>query len=282
MAEFEQQTQTLSLRISEALSNRLERIRATEIRNRNPGTDGTFSGIVSTVARLARVVVAEVAHHVTQRGNARQFLLASDAERFAYLDLLREAVRVEDLSVVGYCVMSNHVHLVLIPHRVEALALALKSTHGRYASYWNACHALSGHAWQGRFYSCPLDEGHLWQALRYTELNPVRAGLAAQAAAWRWSSAAAHCGLAEPDACLDREPWRHRWSEETWRRFLEAGEAESELRALRRSTHTGRPLGGAEFIRKIEQETGRRLTPRQGGRPAKGIADKQEAFGFAK
>ena len=61
----------------------------------NPGTDGTFSGIVSIVARLARVVVAEVAHHVTQRGNARQFLLASDAERFAYLDLLREAVRVE-------------------------------------------------------------------------------------------------------------------------------------------------------------------------------------------
>jgi len=171
---------------------------------------------------------------------------------------------------------------IRIPHGVEALALALKSTHGRCASYWNASHALSGHAWQGRFYSCPLDEGHWWQALRYTELNPVRAGLAAEAAAWRWSSAAAHCGLAEPDACLDMEPWRHRWSEETWQRFLEAGEAESELRALRRCTHTGRPLGGAEFIRKLEQETGRSLTPRKGGRPPKGIVDKQEAFGFAK
>ncbi|MGO9271570.1 MAG: hypothetical protein ACLQOO_15125 [Terriglobia bacterium] len=78
------------------------------------------------MARSARVVVAEVAHHVTQRGNARQFLLASDAERFAYLDLLRDVVRVEDLSVVGYGVMWNHVRLVLIPHRVEALALALK------------------------------------------------------------------------------------------------------------------------------------------------------------
>jgi len=235
------------------------------------GTDGTFSGIVWAVARLARVVVAEVSHHVTQRGNARRFLLASDAERFAYLDLLREAARVEDLSVVGYCAMSNHVHLVLIPHRAEALALALKSTHGRYASYWNASHGLSGHAWQGRFYSCPLDEGHGWQALRYTELNPVRAGLAAEAAAWRWSSAAAHCGLAEADACLDMEPWRHRWSEETWQRFLKAGEAESELRALRRCTHTGRPLGGAEFIRKLEPETRRCVTPRQGGRPQKAL-----------
>ena len=96
------------------------KIRGQENPGENPGTDGTFSGIVSIVARLARVVVAEVAHHVTQRGNARQFLLASEAERFAYLDLLREAVRVEDWSVVGYGVMSNHVHRVLIPHRVEA------------------------------------------------------------------------------------------------------------------------------------------------------------------
>jgi len=115
----------------------------------------------------------------------------------------------------------------------------------------------------------------------------VRAGRAAEAAAWRWSSAAAHSGLAEPDACLDAcldmEPWRHRWSEETWQRFLEAGEAESELRALRRCTHTGRPLGGAEFIRKLEPETRRCLTPRQGGRPPKAMVDKkQEAFGFAK
>jgi REP element-mobilizing transposase RayT len=102
------------------------------------------------MARLARVAVAEVAYHLTQRGNARQYLLDSDAERTVYLDLLRAAVRVEGLSVVGYCLMSNHVHLVVIPHRAEALAGALKSTHGRYASYWNATQASSGHAWQGR------------------------------------------------------------------------------------------------------------------------------------
>lgn len=136
------------------------------------------------MARMARVAVAGVAYHVTQRGNGRQFLLDSDAERLVYIDLLRAAARSEGLSVMGYCLMSNHVHLVGVPERAESLARALQSTHGRYASYWNAAHRVCGHAWQGRFYSCPLDEGHLWRALRYVELNPVRAGIAAEAAAW--------------------------------------------------------------------------------------------------
>jgi REP element-mobilizing transposase RayT len=60
------------------------------------------------MARLARVVAVDVPHHVTQRGNARQFILASDAERMVYLDLLRQAVQLHGLSVIGYCLMSNH------------------------------------------------------------------------------------------------------------------------------------------------------------------------------
>jgi putative transposase len=235
------------------------------------------------MARLARVVVADVAHHVTQRGNGRQFLLASDSERMVYLDLLRQAVQVEGVRVVGYCLMSNHVHLVLIPRRAEALAVALKQTHGRYAAYWNAAHASRGHAWQGRFYSCPLDEAHLWQALRYAELNPVRAGMASEAGAWPWSSAAAHCGTASPDACLEMSAWRRRWSEESWRRFLEAGETQAELDALRRCTHTGRPLGSGEFVGSLESHTERRLAPQKGGRPRKPVADpRQIGFAFPK
>jgi REP-associated tyrosine transposase len=151
------------------------------------------------VARLARVVAVDVAHHVAQRSNARQFILASDAERAVYLDLLRQAVQLHPISLIGYCLMSNHVHLVVIPRKAKALATALKRAHGRYAAYWNAAHASSGHVWQGRFYSCPLDSGHLWEALGYAELTPVRAGLVPHAELWRWSSAAAHCGKAEPD-----------------------------------------------------------------------------------
>jgi len=219
------------------------------------------------MARLARVVIADVAHHVTQRGNSRQMILSSDAERQVYLDLLKQAVELHAVSVLGYCLMSNHVHLVVIPHHAEALAGALKQVHGRYAAYWNVAHAGSGHVWQGRFYSCPMDPGHLWTALRYVELNPVRAGLVKEAVAWPWSSAAAHCGQAAPPACLDMTEWRKHWKEAAWKKFLAAGEAEAEVAALRRCTHSGRPLGAAEFVRKLERQTGRRLTAQKGGRP---------------
>ena len=184
-----------------------------------------------------------------------------------YLDLLRQAVREHELSVVGYCLMSNHVHVVVIPRRQEALAEAFHHVHGRFASFWNVAHASSGHVWQGRFYSCPMDPGHLWTALRYAELNPVRAGMVAEAAAWPWSSAAAHCGTADPDACLEMSLWRKAWSEASWKSFLQQGETESELFALRRATHTGRPLGEAEFVETLELKTLRRLTPQKGGRP---------------
>ncbi len=93
-----------------------------------------------------------------------------------YLELLREDIERCQVTLLGYCLMSNHVHLVMVPNKADGLAQALKHTHGRYASYWNAGHGSSGHLWQGRFYSCPLDQPHLWEALRYTELNPVRAG----------------------------------------------------------------------------------------------------------
>src|SRR5580658_5444996 len=77
---------------------------------------------------------------------------------------------------------------------------ALKETHGRFASYWNAVHHSTGHVWQGRYYSCPLDEPHLWEALRYTESHPVRASLVTRAECWNWSSATAHCGADATEA----------------------------------------------------------------------------------
>src|SRR5258708_30000450 len=116
------------------------------------------------MARFARVVVVDVAHHVTQRGNARQVILSSDGDRVAYLELLRQYSELHGLALLGYCLMSNHVHLIAVPRGAEALAQALKHAHGRYASHWNARNSSSGHVWQGRFYSCPLDETHLWAA----------------------------------------------------------------------------------------------------------------------
>lgn len=231
------------------------------------------------MARLPRVVIADVAHHVTQRGNARQVILANDADRITYLELLRQYSELYGLSLLGYCLMSNHVHLIAIPRSPNAMAKTLQHTHGRFASYWNALQSSSGHVWQGRFYSCPLDDSHLWTALRYVELNPVRAHMVPAAPQWRWSSAAAHCGTAAPDTLLEMKPWRERWTEAAWSEYLSAGEMATELAALRQCTYTGRPLGTRDFVSALEKSTLRLLAPRKGGRPKK-TPDKPAQHGF--
>ncbi len=184
------------------------------------------------MGRLARVIAVGVAHHVTQRGNGRRFLLDSDADRRIYLELLQENLKLHEVLLVGYCLMSSHVHLIVIPSDAEGLAVSMKHTHGRYASYWNVVHNSSGHAWQGRYYSCPLDRPHLWEALRYTELNPVRAKLVTEATSWARSSAAAHCGAAQGDTFLSLALWHAHWTNTSWRRYLAEGETETELGKL--------------------------------------------------
>jgi len=121
--------------------------------------------------------------------------------------------------------------------------------------------------WQGRFYSCPLDTPHLWAALRYAELNPVRAGMVAQSEDYPWSSAAAHCGTAEPDALLEMNNWQQHWNHKSWREYLAAQTTEAEHAAIRQCTHTGRPLGTPEFIAALEERMRRKLAPKKGGRP---------------
>jgi putative transposase len=130
--------------------------------------------------------------------------------------------------------------------------------------------------WQGRFYSCALEEAHLWTALRYVELNPVRAGMVGAAEHWRWSSAAAHCGTAIPEAMLEMERWRKRWTAAEWGQYLAQGESATEVSALRRATHTGRPLRTAEFVAGLEQLTSRPLAPQKGGRPKKTSGDSRQ------
>ena len=228
------------------------------------------------MARLPRVVIADVAHHVTQRGNARQVIFGGHPDRLAYLELLRQHCALYRLPLLGYCLMSNHVHLIVIPRAAHSLAQALKHTHGRYAAYWNARQSSSGHVWQGRFYSCPLDDSHLWTALRYVELNPVRAGMAAAAAQWKWSSVAAHCGASLAAPLLEMDLWRKRWTAAEWRSYLAAGESSAEVAALRQFTHTGRPLGSTAFVAGLEQSTLRLLALRKRGRRGKPTPDSDQ------
>ena len=219
--------------------------------------------------RRSRVVIAGCAHHVTQRGNNLQDVFFADDDRRVFLALLAEAAERFELAVDGYCLMTNHVHLVVTPRREASLADALKRTNQLYAQYVNRLHGRSGHLWQDRFFSCPLDEVHFWRALVYIERNPVRARLCRKAWRWPWSSAGAHCGEKDRTGLLDLAGWGKRMDTQRWRNLLTAADDEKQLARLRLCTSRGRPLGSDSFISKLERVLGRRLRPLPVGRPNK-------------
>ncbi|MGB2823526.1 MAG: transposase, partial [Phycisphaerae bacterium] len=144
------------------------------------------------MARLARVVAPGYPHHVMQRGNRRQKTFFSVGDYSAYLELLAEWCGKCGVEVWAYCLMPNHVHLVVVPATADGLRRGIGEAHRRYTRRINFRKGWRGHLWQGRFASFVMDEDYLLEAVRYIEMNPVRAGLAATADAWRWSSAAAH------------------------------------------------------------------------------------------
>jgi len=223
--------------------------------------------------RIGRIVIPGCPHHVTQRGNNRQDVFFVDDDRRAYLSILAEQGRRFGLTVQGYCLMRNHVHLVVTPRGADSLAKAVGRTHWLYTRHVNRLHGRSGHLWQNRFFSCALDETHVWRALAYVERNPVRAKLVRRAWRYRWSSAAAHvevagCASDGPDL-LEMAWWRTRQTPAAWREVLTAGDDPTELAALRVGLGRGRPLGSDRFIAKLETLLGRRLRPRPPGRPRK-------------
>ena len=237
------------------------------------------------MARFRRVVAIDIPHHITQRSNARRQVFDCEADRLIYLRLLREHCQLSQLSLLGYCLMSNHVHLVAIPRRIDSMALTLRHTHGRYAAYLNTRQQVTGHVWQGRYYSCPLGEGHVWAALRYIECNPVRAGIVTAPESYAWSSAAAHSHGEDGRNLLELHSWMASWTPQEWRAFIGAPAAsdheQEEAAAIRKSTHTGRPLGAADFVRDLERRLGRALAPLPGGRPRKRQADGvQQTFSY--
>ncbi len=220
----------------------------------------------SCVGRIARVVIPGVWHHVTQRGNRRQDVFFQDADRRQYLELLRRYCTRYGVRVTGYCLMTNHVHILAVPSGETSLARAFGQTHHDYARWLNMTRGDSGHLWQNRYFSCPMGEDYQWEALRYVELNPVRAGLVTAAEAWPWSSAAAHiCDLAE-ETLLDFADWRQRWCSKEWREALSDGSNDAALlERIREATRTGRPAAADTLVKEMERKVGRRLRPNKRG-----------------
>ncbi len=217
--------------------------------------------------RVSRIVLPGRPHHVTQRGNNRQDVFFVDDDRRVYLGLLKQQAGRFGLTILGYCLMSNHVHLVAVPAGEEALAQAVGRTHFLYTQYVNRLHGRSGHLWQNRFFSCTLDEPHLWNALVYVERNPVRARLTRVPWMYVWSSAMAHTGGSDASGLLDLEYWAKEWSPAKWKEALRAGDDPEETRRLRLHTSRGRPLASDRLLARLEHKLGRRLRPLPVGRP---------------
>ncbi len=145
--------------------------------------------------RRARVVFEGVVHHITQRGNYRQNVFEDDSDKRKYVEFIREYSEKYGMKIYAYCLMSNHVHFIAAPVKEDSLAMTFKYSNMRYSSYFNRKNKRSGHLWQGRFYSCPLQFEHALEALRYVERNPVRARMVELPWEYEWSSAREHVGF---------------------------------------------------------------------------------------
>jgi putative transposase len=228
--------------------------------------------------RQRRVVIPNCPHHITQRGNNQRAIFFGDGDREVYLSLLKKYTLEYGVEILGYCLMTNHVHVIATPAAPSGLAKAFGRTHNDYARWLNIRHRESGHVWQNRFFSCPIASHYLWAVLAYVERNPVRAGLVSRCHEWRWSSAPAHLNRSSRNDWLSMDVWVQHWTPGLWRVALEDGLAEAEIRGrLAEATQTGRPFGEDPFVEACEQKLGLSLRKLKPGRKAKPQANELES-----
>jgi len=216
---------------------------------------GDFAWHGGNMSRLARIVVPGCPHHITQRGVRSMRIFSNDGERLDYLRLLRVHAEKHGVRFIAYCLMPNHIHLVAIPERADSLARALGEAHRLYTTSVNSGIGVRGYLFQGRFYSCPMDERHTVSAIAYVERNPVRAGLSFKAWEYQWSSAAYHTGIVGEDRLVSECGFLGEPCE--WRNFLDTEPSMPD--GFKKNFKTGRPLGPAAFYERLEHLTGRIL-----------------------
>ena len=222
------------------------------------------------MCRQSRLVIPGIPHHITQRGNRRQDVFHTEDDRHDYIEILSEYFDKYKIDLVGYCLMTNHTHEIVIPPYEDSLHLAFKAIHRRYAFHKNRSLGWCGHFWQERFFSSPIENWALSTVLRYVERNPVRAGMVSTAEDYEWSSARVHCGLSSSKALkLDPISWWDDSAYGPWSDFLNSQNADKETEAFKDSLKKGLPIGSDAFIEELEQLSGRCQRIRPLGRPRK-------------
>jgi putative transposase len=229
------------------------------------------------MARLPRLTLTGYPHHVILRGNNRQEIFMSVADReFMRLVLVEEAKQ-HGVEVHAYVLMSNHIHLLLTPQRDQALPRMMQALGRRYVRHFNLRHGRTGTLWEGRYRSSLIQtERHLLACMVYMDLNPVRAGLVADPAEHLWSSHGHYTG-ARVDKTLT--PHALYWQlgntpfdrEAAYTDLVRAGLSANQVGALTQATLSGWALGDEGFKRGLQSQTERRVSPARAGRPLKTI-----------
>jgi len=222
--------------------------------------------------RIARIVAVGYPHHITQRGNYRQNIFSDDTDRKKYLSFLKDEAKRYQLSILTYSLMTNHVHFIGVPEKEDSMAKVFKYAHMKYSQYYNKKMCVSGHLFQGRFFSSVMDEAHTIACARYIERNAVRAKMVDSPELWEWSSAKTHCGLAENDELGVNKLFDYiGYGQKEWKKFIDLSDTQDEVRRIRENTRKGRPLGTDNFIEKLEKKLSRLLKLKPQGRPKKRI-----------
>lgn len=219
--------------------------------------------------RRYRIVVPEQPHHVIQRGNRSQQVFFYPGDKILYLKLLKKQIIKHNVKVWAYCLMDNHVHLVMVPKTQEGLAKAVAETNRKFTCHINDRYGWRGYLWQGRFISFVMDEAYLIQTVRYVENNPVRAGMVENAWDYLWSSARNHVKGAE-DPLLSDCPIASIVGD--WKDYLKKPEGEGILKEIRKHILSGLPLGEDGFMESLAGKLGIKaedLKPKTKGRPRK-------------
>ena len=224
--------------------------------------------------RKARIVVANAPHHLIQRGHNKKAVFVSDEDYLYYLDNLREWKQALGCKIYAYCLMSNHVHLIVDPgSNPDALGLLMKRVAGRQTRYVNRLEGRSGTLWEGRYKSSPIQiETYLLACSRYIELNPVRAKIVKKPEAYRWSSYRVKVGIADQE-WIDKDPSYRalgRTQEERAKRYsawVHDAIPEGEWDQIRAAVQRGQLTGTNRFISEVARRVGLRVEFRSQGRP---------------
>lgn len=226
--------------------------------------------------RTSRIVLACYPHHIIQRGHNRQAVFVTDGDYLYYLENLREWKEVYGCKIYAYCLMMNHVHLIMDPGKeARNLASLMKRVAGRYTRHVNRHERRTGSLWEGRFKSSPIStDEYLLACCRYVELNPVRAGIVADPADYRWSSYGAKTG-SRKEEWLDDDPCYLLLADsegmraEKYASWVKETIAAEELELIRKSIQRGQLTGSHRFVDEIEKKIERRVEFRGPGRPRK-------------